>query len=65
MIQTIDEFQKEFMTLAEAAQILHIKPETFYDHRWRKSRGISIHSFAGGRRKFVRRQDIFLKLRVS
>lgn len=65
MVQTIEEFKKEFMTLAEAAQVLQVKPETFYDHRWRKNRGINIVSFGNGRKKFIRRQDIFSKLRVN
>lgn len=65
MISTAEEFQKEYMTLNEASKILQVKPETFYDHRWRKNRGINLHSFGGGRRKFVRRQDIFSKLTVN
>ena len=65
MVHTVEEFKKEFMSLSEAAQVLQVKPQTFYDHRWRKSKGINLHSFGNGRRKFVRRQDIFSKLRAS
>ncbi len=65
MIDTVEKFQKEFMSLEEAARLLQIKPETFYDQRWRKNRGIILHSFANGRRKFIRREDIFSKLKAS
>jgi hypothetical protein len=65
MVQTAEDFQKEYMTLGEAAQVLQVKPQTFYDRRWREGRGISLHSFSNGRKKFVRRADIFSKLRVS
>ena len=65
MVQTVEEFQREYMTTDEAAQIMRVKPETFYDHRWLKNLGINTVSFGRGRKKFVSRKDIFSKLRVS
>ncbi len=65
MIDTVEGFQKEFMSLKQAAEVLHVKAETFYDPRWRKSMGITLHAFGNGRKKFVRRYDIFSKLRAS
>ena len=65
MVNTFEDFRREFMTLEEAAQVLQVKLQTFYDRRWREGRGISLHSFSNGRKKFVRRTDIFSKLRAS
>ena len=64
MVQTVEGFQKEFMTLEEAAQARQVKLQTFYDKRWRERMGINLYSFTGGRRKFVRRAEVFA-LRVS
>jgi hypothetical protein len=65
MVQTAESFQQEYMTLEEAAQVMHVRPQAFYDRRWRESKGISVYSFPKARKRFVRRADIFSKLRAS
>lgn len=65
MVWNLEDFNREFMSLDEAAQILHIQKKTFYDRRWREARGIILHSFPSGRKKFIRRADIFSQLRAS
>ncbi len=65
MVQTLEAFQKEFMPLEEGAQILQVQTKTFYDSRWRKSRGINLYKFGNARKKYLKRVEIFSTLRAK